>query len=142
MRYDIRSGQFVSFLGGISGEYAAFTKDGEWVAYGSYPEGTLWRSKIDGSDRRQLTFPPGYALMPRWSHDGKQILYVEFGSDGRRKICLISAEGGSCKPITPPDKNFQGDPSWSPDAIKSVFSGEFNDPETRERHRGLARLVE
>jgi Tol biopolymer transport system component len=138
VRYDIKSGQFVPFLGGVSGESSAFSKDRNWVAYVSYPEGTLWRSRLDGSDRRQLTFPPRYAYGPHWSPDGKQILYSEFGSDGQLKACLISAEGGSCKQVTPPDPNFQGDPNWSPDGTKIVFSGEFNDPETEIRILDLA----
>ena len=70
-RYDLKSGRFEPYLGGISAEYVAFSKDGQWVAYVSFPEGTLWRSKADGSERLQLTYPPMYALMPRWSPDGK-----------------------------------------------------------------------
>jgi len=138
MRYDIKSGQFVPFLGGVSGESPTFSKDGDWVAYVSYPEGTLWRSRLDGSDRRQLTFPPGYAYGPHWSPDGKQILYNELGSDGQPKACLISAEGGRCKQVTPSDPNFQVAPNWSPDGTKIVFSGEFNDPETEIRILDLA----
>jgi hypothetical protein len=45
MRYNSKSGEFSPFLGGISAEYLGFSKDGQWVAYVSYPEGTLWRSK-------------------------------------------------------------------------------------------------
>ena len=58
MRFDAKSGQFSPFLGGISAEFVAFSKDGQWVAYVSYPEGTLWRSKADGSQRLQLTLGP------------------------------------------------------------------------------------
>jgi Tol biopolymer transport system component len=71
VRYDIKSGQFVPFLGGISAEYFDVSKDGQWVAYVSYPEGTLWRSRADGSERLQLTFPPQFATVPHWSPDGK-----------------------------------------------------------------------
>jgi len=39
-------------------------KDGQWVAYASYPEGSLWRSKVDGTERLQLTFPPMAILWP------------------------------------------------------------------------------
>jgi hypothetical protein len=53
MRYDLRSGQFMPLLGGISAEYVAFSKDGQWAAYVSYPEGILWRSKMDGSEARR-----------------------------------------------------------------------------------------
>jgi len=74
-RYDLKSGRFEPFLGGISAEYVSFSKDGQWVAYVSYPEGTLWRSRADGSERLQLTYPPSQVLMPRWSYDGKTIVF-------------------------------------------------------------------
>ena len=30
------------------------SKDGQWIAYDSYPDGVLWRSRVDGSDRLRL----------------------------------------------------------------------------------------
>lgn len=75
MRYDSKSGRFVPFLGGISAEYLDFSKDRQWIAYVSYPEGTLWRSKVDGSERLQLTYSSDYSFMPRWSPDGKEIVF-------------------------------------------------------------------
>src|ERR1700686_919915 len=81
-RYDLKSGRFEPYLGGISAEYVSFSKDGQWVAYVSFPEGTLWRSKMDGSERLQLTYPPSQALMPRWSPDGKTIVF--FGVDANK----------------------------------------------------------
>ena len=51
VRYDAKSGQFLPFLSGISAENVAFSKDGNWVAYVSYPDGVLWRTKVDGSER-------------------------------------------------------------------------------------------
>ncbi len=38
----------------------------------------LWRSKLDESERLQLTYPPMYAVLPRWSPDGKKIIFFEF----------------------------------------------------------------
>ena len=69
-QYDAKSGQFSPFLGGISAEYVAFSRDGQWVAYVSYPEGTLWRSKLDGQQPATTDIPahvPGAAtLVARW----------------------------------------------------------------------------
>jgi eukaryotic-like serine/threonine-protein kinase len=45
VRYDPKSRQFVPYLPGISAEGLEFSRDGAWVAYVAYPEGTLWRSK-------------------------------------------------------------------------------------------------
>jgi Tol biopolymer transport system component len=130
MRYDSKSAQFVPFLGGISAEYAAFSKDGRWVTYVSYRDGTLWRSRADGSDRLQLTYPPMYPVLPRWSPDGKNILFFEFAlsADKPARIYEISPEGGSPRPLLPDDHTQQLDPNWSPDGTKIVFAGESNNP--------------
>jgi eukaryotic-like serine/threonine-protein kinase len=129
-RYDVKSGQFSPFLGGISAEYVAFSKDGQWVAYVSYRDGALWRSKVDGSERLQLTYPPMYAVLPRWSPDGKQILFFEFavGVDKPARIYEISSDGGSPRQPMADDPQQQFDPNWSPDGGKIVFAGESNDP--------------
>ena len=58
MRYDAKTKQLVSYLSGISATHLDFSRDGEWVCYVTYPEFSLWRSKLDGSQRLQLTFPP------------------------------------------------------------------------------------
>ena len=75
VRYDAKSGQFVAYLEGISADEEDFSRDGRWVTYVAYPEGTLWRSRIDGSEKLQLTFPPTKVFLPRWSPDGKEIAF-------------------------------------------------------------------
>ena len=72
IRYDAQHRAFVPFLSGIWATDLRFSRDGQWVAYVSYPEGTLWRSRVDGSDRLQLTNPPVSTALPRWSPDGTQ----------------------------------------------------------------------
>jgi Tol biopolymer transport system component len=129
-RYDAKSDRFPVFLGGISAEYVAFSKDGQWATYVSYREGTLWRSKVDGSERLQLTYPPMYPVLPRWSPDGKNIIFFEFalGAAKPARIYEVSAEGGSPQLLLPDDPRQQLDPNWSPDGSKIVFSNESNDP--------------
>jgi len=41
VRYDSASRRFVPFLGGISADQVDCSRDGRWIAYVSYPEGTL-----------------------------------------------------------------------------------------------------
>ncbi len=130
MRYDAKSGQFSSFLGGISAEYVAFSKDGQWVTYVAYREGSLWRSKPDGSERLQLTYLPMYPVLPRWSPDGKNIIFFEFALSAAKpaRIYEVSVDGGSPRELMPDDPRQQLDPNWSPDGTKIVFSNESNDP--------------
>ncbi len=129
MRYDTKSGQLVPFLNGISAEYVDFSKDGQWVTYVLYREGTLWRSRVDGTERLQLTYPPMYPVLPRWSPDGKKILFFEFAvtADKPARMYEISPNGGSPRPILPEDSTHQLDPNWSPDGSKIIFAGESND---------------
>lgn len=77
IRHDSRSGDFIPFLAGISAGELDYSRDRQWVVYVSYPDAQLWRSRADGSDRLQLTYPPTFAGLPRWSPDGKQIAYVD-----------------------------------------------------------------
>jgi serine/threonine protein kinase len=73
VRYDPKSKQTVPFLAGISAGELDYSRNGQWVTYISYPDGTLWRSRADGSDRLQLTYAPVFAGLPRLSPDGTQI---------------------------------------------------------------------
>lgn len=135
MRYDPPSRRFSPFLGGISAEYVGFSKDGQWIAYVSYRDGILWRSRIDGSERLQLTYPPMYPLLPRWSPDGKQILFFEFASraDLPARIYVVASDGGTPRQLLPQDRTQQLDPNWSPDGTKIMFGGESNDPSSSIR---------
>jgi len=107
-RYDSKSQQFVPFLGGISAVDPTFSHDGKWVAYISYPEGTLWRSHPDGSERVQLTYPPLRVGFERISPDGGRVAFSDLSGD----TYLVSANGGTPKKLaskaTVPDWSFDG----------------------------------
>jgi serine/threonine protein kinase/Tol biopolymer transport system component len=122
-RWEPKSGRFAPFLSGISAEDVAFSKDGQWIAYVSYPEGTLWRSKPDGSEKLQLSYPPLLAALPRWSPDGKQIAFDDCFAGRPVRIYLVSADGGGPQLLLPGDPEPQWDPNWSPDGDKIQFSG-------------------
>ena len=120
-RGESKSGSFTPFLSGISAEDVVFSKDGQWVAYVSYPEGILWRSKPDGSEKIQLSSPPLFAALPRWSPDGKQIAFYNYSAGEPGRIYLVSADGGSPQQLLPEDPEPKQDPDWSPDGDKIVF---------------------
>jgi Tol biopolymer transport system component len=131
-RYDVRSREFVPFLEGISAEYVSFSSDGQWAAYVSYPEGTLWRCRVDGSERLQLTSPPLHAVLPRWSPDGKTLVFFEFAVSSTQpgRIYEVPSAGGSVTELMPNDQQNQMDPNWSPDGKKIVFAGNPTDAAT------------
>jgi Tol biopolymer transport system component len=127
------------FLGSISADFLNFSKDGQWVAYVSYPEGALWRSKADGSERLQLTFGPDRPIMPRWSPDGKTIIFVERPNAGKaERIYEVSPEGGTPRELMSADQGDQLHADWSPDGGRVVFGGRPDDPQSVIRILDLA----
>jgi Tol biopolymer transport system component/DNA-binding winged helix-turn-helix (wHTH) protein len=122
MRFDQKTGLFAPFLGGISAEFVSFSRDGKSVAYVSFPEGILWRANRDGSNRMQLTYPPLYPSNPRWSPDGKQIIFMDFRGFGNSTSYTVSSDGGkSPEKLMPDNPGLDGDPGWSPDGREIVF---------------------
>jgi len=113
VRYDTASHQFAPYLSGISAMGVSPSRDGNWMTYVAYPEGTLWRSKADGSERLQLTFPPLYVVQPRWSPDGSRIAFGGRQPDKPFSVYTISVDGGSPERPVPGDRDTL-DPTWSP----------------------------
>ena len=87
VHYDLQAQQFLPFLGGISAIDPTFSKDGKWVTYASYPDHTLWRSRADGTERTQLTYPPMKVQGPSISPDGNKVAFH------RRSICHRDMDG-------------------------------------------------
>jgi eukaryotic-like serine/threonine-protein kinase len=133
VRYDAKSAQFVPLLSGISADSVSFSKDGLWVAYVSFPEGTLWRSKSDGSQRIQLTYPPLVAVLPSWSPDGRQVVFYGLLPGQKSKVYTVSSEGGTPREMMHEDDQEQYDPTWSPDGTRIVFGGPPADPNSSIR---------
>jgi len=120
VRYDAKSGQFAPYLSGISAMGLDFSRDGQWVAYNDGTDGTMWRSKVDGTQKLQLVFPPMLAYLPRWSPDGKQIAFFGHPPGEPWQIYVVPAEGGSPELIYRSATN-SADPNWSPDGKSLVF---------------------
>jgi Tol biopolymer transport system component len=124
VRFDVKSGQFIPYLSGVSAIGVSFSKDGQWVAYVTYPEGTLWRSKLDGSERLQLV-SGSQVYLPAWSPDGRRIAFTGYEAGKALRLYVISAEGGS------PEKLLTGEhnaftTNWSPDGNSITFLDTYN----------------
>jgi serine/threonine protein kinase len=112
--YDPHSGKMMAYLDNLSMLGFVVSPDGQWMAYVEYPSRYLWRSRLDGSERLQLT--NSYAGMVQWSSDGKWLAYSDF-----RNIYRVSADGGAPEKLTP-DGHDDVQPSWFPDGKKIAFN--------------------
>ena len=111
-----------SFLPGMSVSDVDFSRDGAWITYVSIPERALWRSKLDGSERLQLTNPGTmWAGLPRWSPDCKQIVFMGRTWKSDWRAYLISADGGTPQDLVP-EAVAGFDPNWSECELRSSHS--------------------
>jgi len=121
VRLDASSHQLQPYLGGISAEAVSFSPDGKFIAYVTYPEGILWRANRDGSSPMQLSDPPLYPILPRWSPDSSQILFSQQEGENDSRIFIVSAQGGRPRPLLPEFNDSNASGSWSPDGRQVVF---------------------
>src|ERR1700733_3028618 len=120
VRYDRGTHQFLPFLSDSSIGEVSFSPDSKSIAYVTYPDRTLWRSRADGSDRLQLTRSPVAAGLPRWSPDGSKIAFVDMQAGKYWRILLLPSEGGATEQMFPEDF-LQIDAEWSPDGKRMVY---------------------
>jgi DNA-binding winged helix-turn-helix (wHTH) protein/Tol biopolymer transport system component len=132
---DAATQKFSDYFGAGSADFVAYSHDGKWITYVEFPEGNLVRSRVDGTDRRQLTFPPMRAFTPRWSPDDSRILFQASPHLGAvNKIYLILRDGGTPSLATPPSQDRQTYPSWTADGYSVLFSSSDDSDSNSELH--------
>jgi len=122
MRYDQKTHSLEPFLTGFSAVGLDFSKDGQRMVWTSFPDGVLWQSKVDGSDKIQLTFPPMEADLGRWSPDGTRIVFSGRYPGKAGQLYLIPSGGGEPQQLTSGVLD-SGDGSWSQDGESIAYSG-------------------
>ena len=107
----------------------SFSPDGSQIVFErELPNRTsaLFVVDADGSDLRQLTPPEDYTEHPRWSPDGRTIIYnIEFADDlddPRNGIWTVEAAGGTPTMLLKTDERFHVfKPDYSPDGSQIIF---------------------
>ena len=90
-----------------------------------FPDGSLWRSAADGSQRLQLTPPQMRASTPHWSPDGKQIAFFGGPPNTASRIYVVPFESGTVQQVTHGEAGTAGEAffCWSPDGTSILFGG-------------------
>jgi dipeptidyl aminopeptidase/acylaminoacyl peptidase len=131
IRFDAQSRQWLPFLGGLDAAQVAYSPDMKWIAYAD-SKGSLWRSAADGSQRLQLTAPPLFARNPRWSPDGKSIVFHAGRVGEPDCIYIAAANGRSVIQLTHGEEGRgEGDGNWSPDGTAILYCAQSNEADRK-----------
>jgi hypothetical protein len=114
------------------------------VAYVTFPEGNLWRCRIDGSEKLQLTSAPLWVGPVRWSPDERQLVFVGSEPGTKPRLFVVSAEGGTLRELKAGRYDAEY-PGWSADG-DSIFFNDRYDAEIStfgsvEIHSGEAKAI-
>ncbi|MGH7673479.1 MAG: amidohydrolase family protein [Gemmatimonadales bacterium] len=106
------------------------TTEGTWLSLDVSPDGRtivfellgdLFTLPVTGGAATRLTSGPAFDSQPRWSPDGKRIVFLSDRS-GAENIWLCDADGSNAKALTKGNNNLYASPEWTPDGDYIVAS--------------------
>jgi Tol biopolymer transport system component/imidazolonepropionase-like amidohydrolase len=111
--------------------WARFTASrGTWISLDVSPDGQkivfdllgdLYTIPVSGGTATRLTDGIAHDMQPRFSPDGRRIVFVSDRS-GEENVWLVGADGGTATPLTTGGDNTFISPEWTPDGQYIVVS--------------------
>src|ERR1700693_4590360 len=104
--------------------------DGQWVAYvvttndaqADEARSAIWMVSWDGSQRLALTAAADGTGKPKWSPDGRFLVFLSrTGGSEKNKIMLLHRRGGDARQLTRVGGDI-GEYAWAPDGKRLVLT--------------------
>ncbi|MEX2300557.1 MAG: protein kinase [Bryobacterales bacterium] len=102
--------------------YPDVSPDGQWIAFVSWGKREdLYLMRSDGTGLRQLTDDAYLTRGPRWSPDGRQILFFTNRS-GKSEAWTINPDGSQARQVTDDPAGAVTHSIWSPDGRRTAHT--------------------
>ncbi len=104
--------------------------EGTWISLDVSPDGKtivfellgdIYTMPSTGGTATRITSGPGFDSQPRWSPDGKRIVFLTDRS-GAENVWLMDPDGSHSKALTKGTNNLYASPEWTPDGNYIVVS--------------------
>jgi len=104
--------------------------EGTWISLDVSPDGKtivfellgdIYTMPTTGGTATRTTSGPGFDSQPRWSPDGKRIVFLTDRS-GAENVWLMDPDGSHSKALTKGTNNLYASPEWTPDGNYIVVS--------------------
>ena len=104
--------------------------EGTWISLDVSPDGKtivfellgdIYTMPVTGGTATRITSGPGFDSQPRWSPDGKRIVFLSDRS-GAENVWLMDPDGTKSKALTKGTNNLYASPEWTPDGDYIVVS--------------------
>src|SRR5881296_56665 len=106
------------------------TSEGTWISLDVSPDGKtivfellgdLYTMPATGGAATRITSGPAFDSQPRWSPDGKRIVFLSDRS-GAENVWICDPDGTHSKALTKGTNNLYASPDWTPDGNYIVVS--------------------
>ena len=106
------------------------THEGTWLSLDVSPDGRtlvlelmgdIYTLPLGGGQATPITHGPPFDSQPRWSPDGKRIVFLS-DRDGAENVWTMDPDGSHLAQVSKGDKALYASPSWTPDGNYIVVS--------------------
>jgi DNA-binding winged helix-turn-helix (wHTH) protein/WD40 repeat protein len=122
LRSDLKDGRLLPALDFLNDAVRVeCSPDGRWISWVRRDDGSLWRSRPDGTDRLRVLGAPYRVFNMAWSPTATRLAVMARRPGAPWRILLADVNSGHNEELLRDDPHNQADPQWSANGTEILF---------------------